>query len=87
MLGKLEPQPPLAPPAPEPINSVSAPLPSHLQVLFNESCDSLGDHERLARLLRSYKQKAADQQVQQSLDTGVAQSSNKPNKQLGCTNR
>ena len=117
MLGKLEPQPPLAPLASEPINSVSASLPSHLQVLYNESCASLpkGDHERVACLLRSYsdvfstgptdlgrtglvqhdiltipgppvkqqprrmagdKQTAADQQVQQSLDTGVAQLSN-----------
>ena len=117
VLGKLEPQPPLAPPASEPINSVSASLPSHLQVLYNESCASLpkGDHERVACLLRSYsdvfstgptdlgrtglvqhdiltipgppvkqqprrmagdKQTAADQQVQQSLDTGLAQLSN-----------
>ncbi|CAL8258692.1 unnamed protein product [Arctogadus glacialis] len=56
VLGKLEPQPPLAPLASEPINSVSASLPSHLQVLYNESCASLpkGDHERVACLLRSY---------------------------------
>ena len=117
VLGNVETPPPLAPPAPEPINSVCASLPSHLQVLYNESCASLpkGDHERLARLLRSYsdvfsmgptdlgrtglvehdiltthgppvkqqprrmardKQTAADRQVQQSLDTGVAQPSN-----------
>lgn len=47
------PQPPLAPSAPEPINSVCASLPSHLQVLYNESCAGLprGDREKLAHLL------------------------------------
>ncbi|XDV17606.1 hypothetical protein PO909_023440 [Leuciscus waleckii] len=41
VLGKVEPQPPLAPPALEPTNSVCASLPSHLQVLYNESCGNL----------------------------------------------
>ncbi|KAJ7987593.1 hypothetical protein DPEC_G00328090 [Dallia pectoralis] len=107
----------LAPPGFEPTDSACASLPSHLQVLYNDSCGGLsgGDQESLARLLRSYsdvfssgptdlgrtglvqhdilttpgptvkqqprrmardKQTAADQQVQQSLETGVARPSN-----------
>jgi len=117
VVGKVESQPPSASLASKPINSVCASLPSHLQVLYDESCASLpkSDQVKLASLLLSYsdifsmgptdlgrtglvqhdilttvgppvkqqpcrmardKQAAADQQVQQSLDTGVARPSN-----------
>ncbi|KAJ8008876.1 hypothetical protein DPEC_G00082990 [Dallia pectoralis] len=117
VLKKMDPEPFLAPPGFEPTDSACASLPSHLQVLYNDSCGGLsgGDQESLARLLRSYsdvfssgptdlgrtglvqhdilttpgptvkqqprrmardKQTAADQQVQQSLETGVARPSN-----------
>uniref|UniRef100_A0AAV2LRT2 Uncharacterized protein n=1 Tax=Knipowitschia caucasica TaxID=637954 RepID=A0AAV2LRT2_KNICA len=115
VVATLESAPTLPPSKPGPINSVS--VPSHLQVMYGESCSILseGDCNKLAHLLHSYadifstgptdlgrtnivqhdiqtlpgppvkqpprrmaadKQLAADQQLQQSLDAGVAQPSN-----------
>lgn len=56
MLEEVELQPHGAPAAPEPINPVSGSVPSHLQVLYNETCASLSedDHGKLTHLLQSY---------------------------------